>query len=196
MKLKIYAVIFCLFIALCGALCFTVHRINALNEEINRKTVNIKALEGRNIEMQLSMDELKYSNDSLNKRIFEIVDSTDIKLRKIKNVHYIVTKTVMHDTISIKDTIFARDFKLDTTIVYNPYTKLSLGLKFPSDINVGLAISSEKTLIFHTHRETVNPPKKFFLFRWFQKKHTVTEVEVVESNPLIQTEQSRFINIE
>ena len=44
-------------------------------------------------------------------------------------------------------------------------------------------------------KETVNPPKKFFLFRWFQKKHKIIQVDVIEKNPYVQNEVSRYIEI-
>ena len=44
-------------------------------------------------------------------------------------------------------------------------------------------------------KETINPPKKFFLFRWFQRKHTILEVNMVEKNPYIENKNNRFIEI-
>ena len=44
-------------------------------------------------------------------------------------------------------------------------------------------------------KETIDPPKKNWLLRLFQKKHRVAEVEVVEKNPYINSEKQRFIEI-
>ena len=54
---------------------------------------------------------------------------------------------------------------------------------------------SEKHIIVSTKKETVNPPKKFFLLRWFQKKHLVVHVDVVEKNPYVGGETSKYIEI-
>ena len=54
---------------------------------------------------------------------------------------------------------------------------------------------SEKHIIVSTKKETVNPPKKFFLFRWFQKKMKVLHVDVVEKNPYVDGETSRYVEI-
>ena len=54
---------------------------------------------------------------------------------------------------------------------------------------------SEKHIVVSTKKETVNPPKKFFLFRWFQKKQTLIHVDVVEKNPYVENQSSRYIEI-
>jgi cell division protein FtsQ len=45
---------------------------------------------------------------------------------------------------------------------------------------------SEKHIIVSSKKETVNPPKKFFLFRWFQKKQIVLHIDVIEKNPYVE----------
>jgi hypothetical protein len=54
---------------------------------------------------------------------------------------------------------------------------------------------SKKHIVVSSKKETVNPPKKFFLFRWFQKKMTVIHVDVVEKNPYVSEETSRYVEI-
>ena len=54
---------------------------------------------------------------------------------------------------------------------------------------------SEKHIIVSSKKETVNPPKKFFLFRWFQKKHLVVHVDVIEKNPYVGSENSKYVEI-
>jgi hypothetical protein len=54
---------------------------------------------------------------------------------------------------------------------------------------------SEKAVVVSTKRETVDPPKKFFLCRWFQKKHTVVKVVVKENNPHVIDQENVFIEI-
>ena len=44
-------------------------------------------------------------------------------------------------------------------------------------------------------KETINPPKKCWLLRLFQKKHTILEVNVIEKNPYSENKQQRFIEI-
>lgn len=47
----------------------------------------------------------------------------------------------------------------------------------------------------YSKKETIDPPKKFFLCRWFQKKQTILEVKIVEKSPYIEQKESRFIEI-
>ena len=47
-------------------------------------------------------------------------------------------------------------------------------------------------MIVDYKKETINPPKKCAIGRWFQKKHKVVEVNVVEKNPYIENKQQRF----
>ena len=54
---------------------------------------------------------------------------------------------------------------------------------------------SEKYITVSSKKETVNPPKKFFLFRWFQRKHKVLIVNIHEENPYIETNNSKFVEI-
>lgn len=44
-------------------------------------------------------------------------------------------------------------------------------------------------------RVTIDPPKKFFLCRWFQKKHTVVEVNVIQDNPYCTNRNEKFVKI-
>ena len=178
-----------------GGLWYQSHLIKELNEENSAKKTQIESLAGRNIQARYTIAELKHSNDSLNKKIYNYIDSLNIKPKKVKEIVYLESKVNIIDTIRVNDTIFVTGYYLDTTVVKSAYTRLNLTLKYPNEISIGTEIKSEKTCIFYTKRETVNPPRKFFLFRWFQKKHTVTEVEVVEQNPEIQSGQTRFINI-
>lgn len=44
-------------------------------------------------------------------------------------------------------------------------------------------------------KQTIDPPKKFFIARWFQRKHTVVEVDVVQENPYCENKEERFIKV-
>jgi hypothetical protein len=41
----------------------------------------------------------------------------------------------------------------------------------------------------------VEPPKKFFICRWFQKKHRVIRVEIKEESPYIVNKNNEFVKI-
>ena len=54
---------------------------------------------------------------------------------------------------------------------------------------------SEKYIVVSNKKETINPPKKFFLWRWFQKKHIVANIDVIEKSPYIDNKKYRYIEI-
>ncbi len=99
------------------------------------------------------------------------------------------------DTIIVKDTLF-RDptISIDTTLL-NEWYSVNVNLQYPSKIIVAPSFKSKKYIIVSSRKETVNPPKKFFLLRWFQKKHTVLQVDVKENSPYITDGDSRYIEI-
>lgn len=91
--------------------------------------------------------------------------------------------------------MLAENADVDTTITLNPYTKFTISARYPNEICVVPDIVSEKSVVTHMQREFVNKPSKVFFVRWFQKKHWVSEVDIIESNPLIRSEKSRFVQV-
>jgi hypothetical protein len=81
------------------------------------------------------------------------------------------------------------------TLIGDEWYNLRLGLKYPSMIAVEPDFKSEKHIIVSSKKETVNPPKKFFLFRWFQKRHTVLHIDVVEKNPYIDVKTNKYVEV-
>lgn len=142
---------------------------------------------------KLTVEQLSYMNDSISNKLKDAIQELGIKEAQLKSVQYtkeIVTKT---DTLVFTDTIF-KDISIDTTL-QDKWYKLDLGLYYPNKVVVSPQFNSEKIVVISTKRETINPPKKCFLLRWFQKKHTVTVVDIKENNPYIEQKQSRFIEI-
>ena len=99
------------------------------------------------------------------------------------------------DTIILKDTVF-KDEGIDIdTLLSDEWYSINVGLRYPSSITVTPKFKSEKAVIVSAKKETVNPPKRFFLFRWFQKKHIVLHVNVIERNPYIEDQDNRYVEI-
>ena len=145
--------------------------------------------------LQLTVDQLKYFNDSVLEQLNATRKELKIKDKNLKALQSVSSKFSKTDTIHHRDTLFKEpSLNLDTVVGDNWYT-LRLGLKYPSMIAVKPEFKSEKHIIVSSKKETVNPPKKFFLFRWFQKKHLVLHVDVVEKNPYVDGETSRYVEI-
>lgn len=144
-------------------------------------------------ELQLTIDQLNYSQDSIIQRLMETKNELRIKDRDLARLEYISSSFERIDTIYTTDTLFVRDMRLDT-VVGDQWMNTHITLSYPSEISIKSTARSEKHVLVHSTRETINPPKKFFLCRWFQKKHTVIRVKVIEKNPYIESTENVFIS--
>ena len=140
------------------------------------------------------IEQLSYYNDSITDKLNAERKNLKIKDNQIVQLQYMLSKVQKVDTITLVDTIFTPTVDLDTTIGDKWYS-LNLKLKYPSSIIVAPTFNSEKMVFMYLKKETINPPKKTWLGRLFQKKHKVMEVKVLESNPYIENKQNRFIEI-
>ena len=151
--------------------------------------------ESNNTVFQLTVEQLKSSKDSIFKELEKARKELKVKDSKLESLQHITSSFTKADTITLKDTIFKdRSIDIDTTLSDEWYS-IRVGLKYPSLVTVTPTLRSEKSVVVSSIKETVNPPKKFFLFRWFQKKHTVLHVNVVEKNPYIQSQDNRLIKV-
>ena len=189
------------FIILIGTVTVLYNQNRVLTNKYETSIENVKAydaqlsgLEGDNRVLKLTVEQLNYFNDSIIKKMKVVQKELGIKNKRLQQLQYEASHAQRHDTITLTDTIFRNDFSLDT-IVGDKWFKTNLHLKFPSTIALSPEIELERYTFINGKRETVNPPKKFFLFRWFQKKHTVVEVNVREMNPYVKNKTQRFIQI-
>lgn len=165
----------------------SIENIKAYDAELSGLTNDTKVY-------KLTIEQLNYFNDSIIKKMKVVQKELGIKNKRLQQLQYEASHAQRHDTITLTDTIFRNNFSLDT-IVGDKWFKTNLHLKFPSTIALSPEIELERYTFINGKRETVNPPKKFFLFRWFQKKHTVVEVNVREMNPYVKNKTQRFIQI-
>lgn len=153
------------------------------------------ALKNENRVFKFTVEQLNYSNDSILQEMNKVRKSLNIKDKNLNQIQYITSEITKVDTLVFRDTIFQKpSLDIDTTLNDDWYN-LRLHLKYPNTIVTTPSFTSEKYILVESVRETVNPPKKFWLFRLFQKKHTVLKVDVVEKNPYIKNKDSRFIEI-
>ena len=147
--------------------------------------------------LRLTVDQLSYFNDS----ILEALDATrkelKIKNKNLKALQAISSSFSRKDTIKVLqvDTLFKEPTLAIDTVIGDQWYSVRLGLKYPSMIAIQPEFKSEKHIVVSNKKETVNPPKKFFLFRWFQRKHNVLKIDVIEKNPYVDNENSRYVEI-
>lgn len=148
------------------------------------------------IQYQFTVDQLNHFNDSVSNKLKDAIRESGVKEKKIQELQYMLSHFEKHDTVKLTDTIFREpDFAFDTTIG-DEWINTMIHMEYPSTIQTRTSVKSEKNVIIHTEKETLNPPAKFFLCRWFQRKVRRVRVEVQENNPYITSTQSVFIKTE
>lgn len=164
--------------------------------EINNKKALERSNEEQKLQFKLTLEELRCSADSLNQRINDLLKENKIKQKKIASLQYMLDTFSRTDSMVLKDTIFRDpEFRLDTLIQDSPYYNCKLSLQYPSFISISPSFTNEKLVTFSYVKETIKPRKKFFLCYWFQKKHIVCQIEVINTNPYIEGRVERFIEI-
>lgn len=143
---------------------------------------------------QLTLQDLETSNDSLVQELIKVQKERKIKDSELQAMAYQLSKATRRDTITMKDTIFVDNFKMDTTLVDKWY-KLDMSMRYPSTISVAPTFNSERYIIVNTKKEIIGKPSKIFFIRWFQRKRRILEVNVEEKNPYIEVEQQKFIKV-
>ena len=184
------------------ALYFTLKSKKETEKRWKEAIANVKSYDNlfngsknNDIAFLLTIDQLKYSNDSIFQELNEVRRELKIKDSKLKSLQYISSNFTKSDTIILKDTVFKDERINIDTLLSDEWYSINVGLRYPSSITVTPKFKSEKAVIVSAKKETVNPPKRFFLFRWFQKKHIVLHVNVIEKNPYIEDQDNRYVEI-
>ena len=178
------------------------NRNQDLKEEISVSMTNQKAfitenssLKEENRVFKFTVEQLNYYNDSILQKMNDVRKELKIKDNNLKQMQYLLSVSTKKDTILFTDTIFKdKGLALDT-IIGDKWYNIRLELKYPNLIYTEPTFTSEKYIIVNKKKETINPPKKFFLFRWFQRKHWVMEVHIKEKNPYIKEINNKFVEI-
>lgn len=198
MKKLLIAIILLLAVSLAASIYY--------NVEVNTKwkvavanaknyDIELSSLKDKSTAYQFTIEQLEYFKDSILMELDNTRKELKVKDKNLKALQYISSTLSRVDTIMLKDTIFREpSFKLDT-IIGDKWYNVRLHLGYPSEVMINPEFRSEKHIVVSSRRETVNPPKRFFLFRLFQRKHTVVDVEVVERNIYVSNEVSKYIQI-
>ena len=192
-----------LFISLLVISTYYLHQNNiSLKNELSISKSNEKAfiiennkLENKNRVFQFTLEQFEYFNDSLIIKMNDIRKELDIRDRDLKQMQYLLSEAQKQDTVIFRDTIFREPTLKVDTLLGDKWYQIRLGLMYPNTIITEPKFVSEKYIIVNYRKEIINLPKKCFIARWFQKKHKVIEVEVVEKNPYIKNKQQKFIEI-
>ena len=173
-----------------------------LKENLSVATANVKAyasanssLKNDNRVFQLTVDQLGYYNDSILEKLNTLRKELGIKDKELKSLQYMSSVITKTDTFKFRDTLFIDKALHIDTIIGDKWYNVSLRLKYPNMVITSPEFRSEKYAIISYKKETINPPKKCKLLRFFQKKHKVITAEVIEKNPYIEDKQVKFVEI-
>lgn len=190
-----------LIVLLVCSLIYMVHHNRILTAKYETSIENIKAydsqlsgLNNSNKVFKLTIDQLNYFKDSILIKMNEVRKELNIKDSKIKQMQYKLSHIEKTDSLTLPDTIFVNSFKLDT-IMGDEWANNHIIMSYPNKIKITPRFKLESFLFVSSKKETIKPPKKFFLFRWFQKRHTVLNITVKENNPYVETDRQKFIEI-
>jgi hypothetical protein len=191
-------------VVLFATIGFMWKQVRDANEKWKVSEGNVKAYASmfdnskkQNAALLLTVDQLEYFKDSVLQELDATRKELKVKDKDLKALQQVKSSFSRTDTITITqvDTLFKEPSLAIDTVLGDEWYKLNLGLKYPSTIAVKPYFKSEKHIVVSSKKETVNPPKKFFLLRWFQKKHRVLHIDVVEKNPYVSDETSRYVEI-
>ena len=178
------------------------NRNQDLKEEISVSMSNQKAfitenssLKEENRVFKFTIEQLNYYNDSILQKMNDVRKELKIKDKDLKQMQYLLSEATKKDTIVFRDTLFRVPSLNIDTLIGDKWYNIRLELKYPNLITIHPTFISEKYIIVNKKKETINPPKKFFLFRWFQRKHWVMEVNIKEKNPYIKETNNKFVEI-
>ena len=202
MKKYIYLAIIIIFCILTCTCMYQCSRISSLNNQLNTSTANEMALQDRLTSAQNDMVvysntiiNLKHSKDSTVQELIKTKEKLKIKDKELLAMGSMNTTITIHDTCTLRDTIFKEpDFRMDTTFA-DQWKTIQLGLRYPDSITVGCEVKSDKDVFVTVEKEFVDTPSKCFFIRWFQKKIKVAKVKVEEKNPHVSSQENVFIKV-
>ena len=201
MKRYLYIILFGVIVSIIGLIFHQRSEIRKYMNLYDKELQNVEAyrisnsgLEGSVREYQMTMDDLRASQDLLDKKLADAIDELKIKDKTIQSLQYQLSNASRTDTIQITDTIFVPEVNIDT-LVGDKWYSLRLQLSYPSTIVASPNFVSEKYIVINSRKEYNKPPSKIFFIRWFQRKHNIVEVNVEEKNPYIEIKQQKFIKI-
>ena len=173
-----------------------------LQEELSVSVSNEKAfiaesfsLKNENRVFKFTIEQLNYYNDSILEKMNNVRKELNIKDKNLKQMQYLLSEAQRKDSIVFRDTLFKEPALNSDTIIGDKWYQMKLGLRYPSTIMTEPKFTSEKYIVTNIKKETINPPKKCWLLRLFQKKHTILKVNVIEKNPYIENKNSKFIEV-
>ena len=204
MKIRyyIYAIVTSVIILLSVSSSVLYKKNVTLNRELAKSNSNVNAYELFNSELKDSVlvlnytiDALNNSVDSINQKMNAVRKELRVKDKELESISRLVMTSSKKDTVTLRDTIFLKDMKIDTTLTDKNWYSLALSLEYPNKIAVHPEFNSDTYIVISSSKRIVGKPKACWIGRLFQKRHVVVEGRIVEKNPYINVNEQRFIKI-
>lgn len=188
------------FISLLIATIFFQHNsLQKKNKEIDRITNNVRAYEelasnkeAHNRVLQLTIEELNTSKDSLIQQVNKIKKDNKIKDQNLTNVN--VINTEIKDTV--KTVIKHKLINFEEELKLNSLTTITVSRK-DSILTAKLDIKNQQIIFVEDKKEYRNKYKNGWVRFWhfdFKKVRT-KKYQIINSNPLIKVTDTRVIEL-
>lgn len=184
-----------------GGIClYQSNKIKKQDDKISQIYNNYKYYESQfngtekeNRVLQLTINELNTSKDSLIQEVVKVKKELKVKDRNFKEAH--VINTEMKDTTSVKIITKEVDFKQELKL--NSLTTITVSRK-DSILTTILDLKNQQILIVEEKKEYRNKYKNGFIrflhFDW--KKDKSEKYSIKNSNPLIKVTDTRVVKIQ
>lgn len=187
-------------ISLLIATIFVQHnQLQKKDTEINRITSNVRTYQdivsnnqNNNRTLQLTIEELNHSNDSLLLQLKQTQKELKIKDKNLTNAN--VINTEIKDSVKTVIKKEAIDFKEELKL--NPLTTIIVERK-DSILTAKIDLKNQQTILIYKKKEYKNFYKngwvRFWYFDW--KKIETKEYQIVNTNPLIKVTGTRIVEV-
>ena len=189
-------------IGIIGLLIMTIFvlsgQLNDKNKEIDRLFNNVRAYEQlvdstkeNNRVLQLTINELNNSNDSLLQELQQVKEELNVKNKNLVQAQ--VINTVIRDTIT---KVITLDKNFNEELKLNPLTTIKV-TRTDSILTAKIDIQNQQILFIEEKKVYKNRYKngwiRFWHFDW--KKIRVRKYQIQNSNPLIRVTDTRIIEV-
>lgn len=173
-------------------------QLDKKNKEIDRLFNNVKAYEQLatdskqlNTVLQLTVNELNNSKDSLIQQVEEARKELKVKNKNLQQAQ--VINTVIRDTVTKVITV---DRNFNEELKINPLTTIKV-TRTDSILTAKIDITNQQILFIEEKKEYKNKYKngwiRFWHFDW--KKIKTRKYQIINSNPIIKITDTRIIEI-
>lgn len=164
-------------------------------ETIKAYDAQLDSTQASNRVFKLTIEQLEHSRDSVFREFQTIRQQLKIKKKNVQSVQYISSVIHKTDTLVMNDTILQPITQNIDTVIGNEWYQLNLKMNYPDTVVISPNFKTSQYIIAHVKKETIDPPKKWWWQRLFQRKHKVLNVEVIERNPYIDTKTNKYVEV-